>query len=381
MQDVLGFFCPNKAAKAEEADKPSVLLVDPFAAGRGHHLDDDRFLAECIAPLAGEFLVVTSPASAANVRSDLKVRTREIEAFDNGARLPRLRLLRLALALPCSQFRHVVYQSFEELSTLLFMALHPGKRVHLIVTNNLRPDRLKRHSILGGLILRAVFRLAASAIVHCQHEADRMMELVPGIDPGKVFVKPFHQIGVRRARLSWQQKTATILFLGPERPHKRIDPVVDLIKRDKDRRYRYVFCAMRDMAPDTRAFLEAQENVELSFGYVSDDEYYRLFSKAALVILTHDEDFEGALSGAFCDAIASGTAVVVRDMPPHDEFFQRFGPMGFLVDYADPEWCDPVLNGDLATRYEEFQRNMAACGDSCGMEANRAIFRTALHRV
>ena len=363
----------------EEVGKPSVLFVDPLATDRGHLIDDDLFFAECIAPLASEFLVATSPASVANIQQHLKVKTQEIEPFDKASRFTRIRLFRLAFTLPCSRFRHIIFQSFEEVSVLLFMLLHPGKCVHLIVTNNLRPDRLKRHPVLGRFFLRAVFQRAASVIIHCQHEADKVKELVPDIDTAKIFIKPFHQLSLSRLQLSWQEKSQTILFLGPELAHKKLFPVVDLIKSDKQCRYRYVFCAMRDdMSSETRAFLETRENVELLFGHVADSEYYRLFSEAALVILTHDEDFEGALSGAFCDAIASGTPVIICKMAPYDEFFYRFGPMGFLVDYANTDWCKHVLNADLSAMYEEFQQNVDMCRKSCSMESNRDVFRSII---
>ncbi len=361
----------------QKEEKPAVMLVDPFAADRGHLLDDDLFLSECIAPLAGEFVLTTSPTSVANAVKHLSVDAREIEPFISEARFPRLRLFRILLSLRCSRYRHVVFQSFEEVSVLFFLFLHPFKRVHLIVTNNLRADRLKRHPLLGRFFLGAVFRHAESVIVHCRHEAEKVRELAPGLDPAKIFIKPFHQLAVSRNRLAWEETSRTILFLGPELEHKKIAPVVDLIKADRENRYRYVFCSMRDVAPETRAFLEARDNVELLTGYVADDEYYRLFSEADFVIMTHDEDFEGALSGAFCDAVASGTAVVARDMAPHDEFFERFGPMGFLVNFTGPEWCKRVLAGDMKAEYKKFRANMAACRESCGMEAVRDVFRRA----
>lgn len=365
----------------EERDKPDVLFVDLLAEDRGHLIDDDLFLAACLLPIAGEFCVVTSPTSAANIRRHLEVTVRETQPANSRTHWIRLRSYRLALSLRCAGFQHVVFQSFERVSALLFTVLHPDVHVHLIVTNNLRSSTFDRRPMLKRFILRMLFQRVASIVVHCQYEVAKIRQLVPNIDPEKIFIKPFHQMAFSRVQLSWQEKLRTILFLGPERAHKKVEPIVDMIKRDKERRYRYVFCAMRNnMAPETQGFLEAQENVELSFGYVAKDEYYRLFSEAALVILTHDEDFEGALSGAFCDAIASGTPVIGRDMAPHDEFFERFGPMGFLVDYSDPEWCAHLLKVDLGSYYERFQQSMARCRESCSTEAIRKVFQAMLAR-
>lgn len=360
---------------------PTLLLADMLAGNRGHLVADDLFLSECIAPLTREFLVVTSTTIAKNIR-DLGLDTWEFPPRDQDAFLQRPMLFRLMLSLPCARFNDVVFQSFEELSVLLFMLRHPFKRVHLIVTNNLRPDRLKRHPILGRFFLRLVFQRAASVIVHCQHEVTKVRELAPRLDPSRIFIKPFHQLAAPRTKLSWHEKSPTILFLGPELTHKKVTPVVELIKRDTERRYRYVFCSMKnDMAFETQAFLEKQANVDLLFGYLEDDEYYRLFSESALIMLTHDDDFEGTLSGAFCDAIASGTPIIACDMAPHNEFFERFGKMGFLVDFDDPGWCNRVLSADLAVRYREFQENMAACRESCSMESIREVFRAVFARL
>jgi hypothetical protein len=230
--------------------------------------------------------------------------------------------------------------------------------------------------------MRAVLNKAASVIVHSLFEVNKVKEISPGIDSNKVFVKPFHQFGFPRVQLSWQEKSQTILFIGPECGHKKVQPVVDLINGDKERRFRYVICSMHDdIAPQTRVFLEAQKNVELSFGYTAAPEYYRLISESALIILTHDKDFEGTLSGVFCDAIASGTPVIARDMAPHNEFFERFGPMGFLLDYDVPEWYKHLLGADLEILYNVFQNNMAKCRAYSTMESIRKVFGSILNRV
>jgi len=363
----------------KEGTAPSVLFVDPFSTKGCHLFDDDFFLTECIKPLTQEYLAATPPESAANLRRRLQVNTWDIPPVDPKARSDRPRLFRLVLSLSAVPFQDIIFQSFEEVSVLLFMLRNPFKRVHLIVTNNLRPDRLKRNPVLGRFFLRAVFQRAASVIVHSQHEVEKVREITPRINPDRIFIKPFHQISASRLRIPLDQKRRMVLFLGPESPHKRVAPIVDLIKMDHGRQYQYLFFAMNgNTAAETEAFLQSRENVELRFGYIPADEYYRLFSEAALILMTHDKDYEGTLSGAFCDAIASGTPVVAQDMAPHNEFFAAFGPMGFLVDYADPDWFEPLLATDLSARYQEFQKNMIACRDSCNMEAIRNVFRSAL---
>jgi glycosyltransferase involved in cell wall biosynthesis len=333
--------------------------------------------------LVREFAIASSPASVANIREHLDVEAFPVTRSKLLSRLLRLRYSSIVnlLTLPCSRYQHVLFQSFEEISTLLFMLRHPGKRVHLIVTNNLTPERFRRCPRLLTFLLRRIFERAASVFVGSQFELDVIKGLSERIDPRKLFVIPYHQIAIPRRRLKWKAKSRTVLYMGPELPHKSIDPVIQLITRDTQRRFRYLFLAMEKISPDARAFLENQPNVRLEFGYVPDDEYYRAFSEAALVIMTHDAMLEGRLSGILCDAIASDTALVARDMAPHNEFFNRFGDMGFLVDYREPGWCDRILNAGLESLYDGFQKNMAACRKASSLENIRAIFHKALSRT
>jgi glycosyltransferase involved in cell wall biosynthesis len=366
----------------ENRIKPNILYVDPNAADKGHLLSDDLFLAECLKPLANELLVVTSVKSVENLRQKLSVKVRENKCDLANARYPRLCLLRNSLSLPGSRFSDIVFQSFEEVSTLLFMILHPHKRIHLIVTNNLRPDRLKRHPILGRFFLKKVFHRAASIIVHCQHEIETIKKICSGIETDKLFIKPFHQTGYSRNRMTFKEKKRMILFIGPDQPHKRIDNVIQLIKSDVGGKYSYCLCKIqKPLAPHVQNILEEQSNVKVLHGYLDNDEYYRLISEATFIILTHDRDFEGALSGIFCDAIASGTPVIARNMAPHNEFFDHFGDMGYLVDFSVPHWFNDVLNYDVEKRYEEFQNNMAACRAFCSRESIREVFQKILNLI
>lgn len=374
-----GYRRENKADK--ENKQINVLLVDPLAEDLYHLIDDDMYLAECLQPLSNNFLVMTSPASVANITQKLDIPVKEIPFQGFLRRFVRLRLFLVACSLPHSNFDNVVFQSFEEVSTLLFMVLNPRKRVHLIVTNNLRPDRLKRHPVIGRFFLRAIFNLSSSVIVHCQYEVDKIRQLLPNIDRTKIFIKPFHQIAFPRTQLSFQEKSQTILFVGPECEHKKVAPIIELIKKDKNNRFRYVFCSMKDsLDQENSRFLKEKENVEILFGYLASDDYYRLFSEAVFVVLTHDDNFEGTLSGVFCDAIASGTAVIARDMAPHNEFFSRFGEMGFLVDYTNPEWYRNLLTSDLSEAYSMFQLHMTLCRDASSMNSIRDTFKTVLLR-
>lgn len=358
-----------------------VLVVDPFAEDRGHLIQDDLFWAECLAPVTSRLEVWTSRFSAENIRRRSQVVARAVAEHRWCGRFFRIRLLLVVLALRCREFDHILFVSFEEVSALVFMLIHPRTHVHLIVSNNLSLERIRRHPLLGGLILGSVLRRASTVFVRSRFEVELIRSRYTRGDVSHVVARPCHQIGAQRRRPTWAERSRYVLFVGPETSHKSVAPLLQLVRHDTSRAYRYVLCGMRDMDTEVRVFLAAQPHVELSTGFVEDERYYALIANAALVILTHDRRFEGLLSGVLSDSIASGTPVIARDMAPHDEFFDRFGRMGLLVDFAAPRWWEGVLAIDIAACYDEFQRNMARCRAASSADAIRETIRAALERA
>ncbi len=363
--------------------KPSILIADVLAGDQGHLVDDDLFLAECLMPLAEKLEIRSSAASAANMTRRLNVKAVPLREFAILRFSPRFQITLKLLTLPCSRYQDIVLPAFELISVLLFMLCHPRKRVHLIFHNNLAPAKKKRRAFLWTFLMRLAVARAASLLVPSGYQVDYLASIYPKIDLSKVHLRPLNQMGASRFRPPLSDRSRIVLFMGPRAVDgsKPLEPLIDLIKRDTTHRYKYVLRRMETFDAETRAFLAGQPNVDLGSGYVETDEYYRLLSNASWVILTHNLLFEGKLSGVFCDAIAAGTPVIARDMPPHDECFDRFGDMGVLVDFADPAWCDRFLATDFSPRHEAFISNMAACRESCSMEAIRSVFRAALSRA
>jgi hypothetical protein len=62
-------------------------------------------------------------------------------------------------------------------------------------------------------------------------------------------------------------------------------------------------------------------------------------------------------------------------MSPHDEMFEQFGDMGYLVDYDDPQWVEQVLSIDVQSDFAALERHMASCRENSSMENIREIFR------
>ncbi len=357
----------------------SVLLVDPNAGDFGHLMKDDIFLAQCIAPLVKNLLVATSPITASIIRERFGIKTWETTPSVFDKRVQRPRLFKLVLSLPCHEYTDVIFQSFEELSTLIFMIRHPKKRIHLIATNNLRPDRLNRHPVLGKFILNLVFRFATTIIVHSEYERNKVLEISPNIPAGKLFIKAYHGVSATHKQTNKTVAKNTILYLGPISSHKPIEPLINFIKNDVDKKYNFLFCSIqKGMSDEARRYLHTCDNVEIRDGYLSDEDFLTIFSEAKYVVMTHDERFEGVLSGVFCDAIASGTPIIAQEMEPHLEYFLRYGRMGMLVNFSEDSWYKQLLLDDSTSNYKKFQKNMKTCKASGDLKSVRNVFKSVL---
>jgi len=359
-------------------DSATVLLIDPLAGERDHLIDDDLFLTSCLLTVTPEVKVLTSETSAANINSKHSGVAGKLKSFGMLRKISRLWSVARVAAIRSSGYSDVIFQSFEEPQAIVFMLLHPRTRVHLISTNNLSRDRSERHPLIWKWLIRMALKRATSIIVHSEYESDVVKAIAPSFDRDRIFIKPFHQVAANRSRPAWSERSNKIVFIGPILDRKPIEPVIELIERDTEQRFSYVLRRMEGLSPKHRSFLEKQPNVDISSGFVSDADYRELFSNAALVLKTHNRLFEGKLSGPFCDAIASSTPIVASDMSPHDEYFRRFGNMGFLVDYDDPTWSDAILTADLAVLYTNFRENMAKCRAESGLDGNRAVFESVL---
>jgi len=360
-------------------DKLNILIANFLAEDRGHLIDDDLFLVECLTPLADTIEISSSPVSINNINKHFKVKTSYIKEFNILKSFPRIRLTFKHLTLRCSRYNEIVFPAFEEVTILFFMLLHPNKRVHLIYHNNLSLERKERHPFLWALFTTMVAKRAATLLVPTRYQADLLIALSPQINSSKIFIRPLNQMAEKEFFTNLSKRQNAILFLGPSLERKPVEPILDLIKKDHAKKYKYILTNIDDLDAEVREYLALQSNVEIRSGYIGADEYYRLFRTVSWVITTHNHLFEGKLSGVFCDAISAGTPLVARDMSPHDEFFVRFGDMGVLVDFNDSCWCDRFLNMDFSKKIDEFQNNMKTCRISSSMAAIREVFRLAIN--
>jgi len=359
-----------------------VLLVDPKAEDVGHLLDDDLFLAQCLSGLVQQVDVRSSAASVERIRGIPNVNAKVLDHHSVFRHSARMSYIAKLAGLHADGYNVVVFQSFEELSTLLFMVRYPRAKVVLIVTNNLSPDRFQRRPLAARALLGTVLSRASAVVVHCQFEVDFIARVFPTVGRRKVWVVPFHKIGIPRPRLGLSSRRRALLFIGPEQPHKTLHPLLELIDADTSRRYEYIVTgADPSTCSDRFRQLCRSSNVRMLRGYLDDAEYYSLISSVLLVILTHDRSYEGRLSGALCDAFSCYTPVLSMEMEPVREFFAKYGPMGYMVNFGDPGWSNDLLRTDIEADFGRFQNNIERIKAACSIQNVQMAFRHILSKV
>lgn len=340
-----------------------LLVIDPLAGDKAGHLyDDDLFWAKYLPDNFSKVTIRSSVPSISIINNLGDIDKKKINAkplfFRKYHISPDIfNLILNAIFIRTMGHSDCLFQSFEEWSTILFKIIRPRIKIHLISTNNISPERFLKRKIYIMLKLKILFRLSKTIFVHSEFEKDFLIKRLK-INPEKVFIKPFHKLNV-----SWESKFISdrdgyILYFGSRRLSRDIAPFINLINSDVEQKNNY-FIAGVDMSDiDKYEKIINRKNVRIKYGFLSNEEYKEIIKNAKLIVLTHNELYEGRLSGIFCDAIASYTPIVSNKMAPISEFVDKYGELGLLVDYNSNDWCENVINFQEDFRYNQFFKSV-----------------------
>jgi glycosyltransferase involved in cell wall biosynthesis len=337
-------------------------------------------MSEVLAPLSMRFDLLTSKSSLSHLVRENDWGKYSFPDFRRLTRNLHLQYLLQALAIRTRGARDVVFQSFDELAVILFKIIHPRARIHLIITSNLTPERFQRSPIKVRAFLGIAFKLATSIFVHCKFEKELILKEFPKTEPSRIIIKPNHIMNFERYRPPLEKRKNIVAFMGPALNYKTIDPMVKLIRADKACKYQYHFYLMKpgDIPSGLREELQGRPNVAISYGYLDDQDYYRIYEKASWIVLTHDRRFEGRTSGVLSDAIASGVPILTYPIAPQTEYFSQFGPFGFLAHFNSDQWIQPFLELNLSENYPIFEKTMTKARASGNVINITNAFREAL---
>jgi hypothetical protein len=82
-----------------------------------------------------------------------------------------------------------------------------------------------------------------------------------------------------------------------------------------------------------------------------------------LVVMTHNRDFEGKLSGNLCDCVAYGVPYIAAAIEPLISIEARYGNVGILCEFTDANWeklCLTQINQQNLAKMSNNIKIMAA---------------------
>lgn len=222
-------------------------------------------------------------------------------------------------------------------------------------------------------------RHLARFIVHSQFEKKLVLSRFPKL-ADRTIVKKHHMmlpdsLASQRTADRKRINETIISCFGPITLGKSTEILTALIKQlqtvKNNRKYTRV--RIYKIAPDIFAETSKKiKNAELSYSevFLEADEYRRKIAESDLVVMNHTEDFEGRLSGIFCDCIALGTPYLALDIEPMLSYSRINNGLGFLLPRDDKRrWptlidaaMDPAslasMSQKIALISQEFEKKM-----------------------
>ena len=265
----------------------------------------------------------------------------------------------------------VIFLGFWEPDVLLFLArnLICRPRLVLVATNNFSNGRIQRRRWILKLFLRLINPFLDRLVVHSTYE----QRLVAGIDQQvavKSVVKKHHLMIQHNVTGEGVGDRPLVSYFGPTKFDKPVEPFLQLIQADSERRFDYRLynvnpAAVKDRLPD----LASRSNVLVVESRQDNEGYMKSVKASKLLFLTHSREFEGKLSGNLCDCIALRVPYIARAMEPMISYHEHYGPLGFFVDFDDPCWARRFLDTYDDEAYGLMHRNLEHLGAEYSAEA------------
>lgn len=333
-----------------------VLAISPFAVGpeHVHSLIDDEFYFRYLLERGAEFLFHAPAHSCERLERTFPAhrhRLRILAASGEGMRA----LWQLSGAVTVVPSASVVFFGYSEKMVTAFLLRHAlaDFRLILVATNNFSAGRVR---LYGGR-LRAFLRLARSKLRRLVVHTDYELSLIERLDrPSRLrAMAKRHHLMLPAQASSFATDRPVIAFFGPSKTEKPIEPLAALIAADVDGRFQYrVYGVTEAQRQLVQAGAPPQASVVFHSGLLSNEAYANAVAAANIVLLTHNRDFEGKLSGNLCDCIAHQVPFLGSAIEPHLEYLRRFGEIGYALDMTSGSWVHEFLR--LFTREDLLRR-------------------------
>jgi hypothetical protein len=350
-----------------------VLAFSQFGSGPQavHSLLDDEFYFGYLVERGVNFVFHAPAHSCARLETLFpahRQRLRVLRASGEGM----LASWRLSGVIEIAPGASVVFFGYSERLVTFFLLRNAWAdiRLTLVATNNFSARRVRLYGRRMRAFLRLSRRTLHRLVVHTEHEL-LLVESLDRTSRARAMSKRHHLMLPREVTRSAGDRPV-IAFFGPPKPEKPVEPLAALIAADVGGRFEYrVYGVTETEGRLLSSGASPQARVVIHSGRLSNEAYAQAAAAADIVLLTHNADFEGKLSGNLCDCIAHQVPFLGSKIEPHLEYLRRFGQIGYAVDMTNESWAREFLQSfsgeDLLLRRERM-------ADAAGTFTREAIF-------
>jgi glycosyltransferase involved in cell wall biosynthesis len=205
--------------------------------------------------------------------------------------------------------------------------------------------------------------------IHTQYEMNIVINMLPSHKDNTCIIKPFHQISIKRKFVPLNQRKNIIVFLGRFTKERGIENFIKFINFDISKKFEYIIASntinINKLIPNNK--------IKVIHQYLEYNEYIEIISKSLFVIIPFTKEIEGRLSGIFCDAISCGTPIIASNIEPYVEFFIKYGPMGYLINFNNKEDIVNFFNDNYLGKWDVFQKSLEKARKSHNPEIIKEI--------
>lgn len=334
----------------------SIFSVDKAA---GHSVYDDIFYFDLFRSSGHTCIFYVPPYSLSQIKKKCSANDGEIRAI-SADRPGWMGMLRAVSTIPVLNGDRVVFLGYSEKFVFLFRALNVFKKYSLVLvaTNNISHRRVTMYRTRLRVFFRFLGKRLTRLVVHTDEELRLCRKISEDLYGATVVKKHYLMIPKGNRPATTECGKPIIAFFGPDKYYKPVQPIVDLMRADRAGAFRYRLYNVDREALEDRVGPLPEDDIDFINRRLGKEEYFSEFSNSSFVMMTHDKGFEGKLSGNFCDCVSTGVPFLSSSIEPIPTFFGRYGPIGYVCNFADPDWSSKFLREFSPQLHEELSRNL-----------------------
>lgn len=243
----------------------------------------------------------------------------------------------------------VIFNGFTEMHILKFIIKNIlniflyNVKIKLISTNNLSLYRIKKFKYILKFFYYIFDIFNIKIIIHTKREKELLYDLNKSISCNSEI--KIHHLMINRENKNYDFIKPVITFIGPTKHNKTIVNFLKLIKADSNKKFKFRIVGVD---PSVLNIYESNDfyhehDIEISYGKLSPSNFYNVYYTSTYIFLGHNKNFDGLLSGNFCDCISTSTPFISQRIYPYIDYLNDYGKICILFDASVEGWEKSVI--------------------------------------